>query len=218
MEKPTGSFLEDTIAVSDTIWISVQNWHGRIFLRALLRSRVGKMHREPEVPEAEVPVEECFDCLARISLEKRSQLLSVKSGILQSDCSASRKMDAGLGKKCSHAHRQVDEQPNKSSKKEWWQKCSGSAEMYSTIRLRISGYGAKVFAEELKHTETNPMCKIHQSRRTSCWQSRPKSFARIYLPRWSSSAWPQCSKIWGSVSGRDGMTRARCPRSSVEAG
>ena len=29
--------------------------------------------------------------------------------------------------------------------------------------------------------------------------------------------WP-CSKIWGSVSGRDGMVRARCPRSSVEAG
>ena len=38
------------------------------------------------------------------------------------------------------------------------------------------------------------------------------------LPRWSSSAWPQCSKIWGSDSGRDGMARAMGPWSSVEAG
>ena len=39
---------------------------------------------------------------------------------------------------------------------------SGHAEKYTTIGLRISGYGAaEVFidvAEELKHTETNPMC------------------------------------------------------------
>ena len=29
-----------------------------------------------------------------------------------------------FGEKCSYAHRQVDEQPSKRSKKEWWQKCS----------------------------------------------------------------------------------------------
>ena len=38
-------------------------------------------------------------------------------------------------------------------------------ENYTTIRLRISRYGAAEvfidFAEELKHTETNPMCSIH---------------------------------------------------------
>ena len=27
-----------------------------------------------------------------------------------------------------------------------------------------------------------------------------------------SSAWPRCSKIWGLVSGRDGMAKAMCPR------
>ena len=36
---------------------------------------------------------------------------------------------------------------------------------YTTIGLRIPGYGAaEVFidlAEELKHTEANPMCSIH---------------------------------------------------------
>ena len=59
--------------------------------------------------------------------------------------------------KCSHAHRQVDEQPSKKCKKEWWQNCSGSFEEYMTVGLQISGYGAaEVFidsADELKHTD-----------------------------------------------------------------
>ena len=63
-----------------------------------------------------------------------------------------------FGEKCSYAHRQVD-------KKDWRQKCSGYVENYTTIRLRMSRYGAAEvfidFAEELKHTETNPMCSIH---------------------------------------------------------
>ena len=40
------------------------------------------------------------------------------------------------------------------------------------LGLRMSRYGAAEvfidFAEELKHTEANPMCSIHQSRSTSC--------------------------------------------------
>ena len=61
---------------------------------------------------------------------------------------------------------------------------------YTTIGLRISGYGAAEvfidFAEELRHTENNSMCQIHQSRRTSCWHSRPKInrlewFAQVIL-------------------------------------
>ena len=51
--------------------------------------------------------------------------------------------------------------------KEWWQKCSGYVENYTTLGLRIPGYGAAEvfidFAEELKHTEANPMCKIHKA-------------------------------------------------------
>ena len=43
---------------------------------------------------------------------------------------------------------------------------------YTTIGLRISGYGAAEIVinltEELRHTETNPMCSIHKSRVTSC--------------------------------------------------
>ena len=56
-----GSVLKEAIAVSVTMSISVQKQHSRILLRALLRGRMRDMHREPEVPEAWVPVEECFD-------------------------------------------------------------------------------------------------------------------------------------------------------------
>ena len=38
--KPTGSVLKETIAVSGTISISVQNRHSRILLKDLLRGRV----------------------------------------------------------------------------------------------------------------------------------------------------------------------------------
>ena len=36
------------------------------------------MHRQPEVPEARVPVEECLDGLARITLEELAPIHSVK--------------------------------------------------------------------------------------------------------------------------------------------
>ena len=56
----------DTLAVSDTIRISVQKQHSRIRLRILSCSRMSENHREPEVPEEEVPVAECLDDLTRI--------------------------------------------------------------------------------------------------------------------------------------------------------
>ena len=72
--------------------------------------------------------------------------------------------------KCSYAHRQVDEQPSKKSKKNGDK--SAVAMLKITIGLRISGYGAaEVFidlVEEIRHTETNLMRSIHKSRRTSC--------------------------------------------------
>ena len=89
--------------------ISVQKRHSRILLRDLLRDRMREMHREPEVREAKVRVEECFDCLARITSKELAPNHSVKSGILQNACSTSPR----FGEKCSYAHRQVDEQPCK---------------------------------------------------------------------------------------------------------
>ena len=59
---------------------------------------MSEMRREPEVPEARVPVEECFDCPARITSKELAPIHSVKNGILQDACSTSRRMDADLGK------------------------------------------------------------------------------------------------------------------------
>ena len=56
------------------------------------------MHREPEVPEARVPVVERFDGLASITSKELAPIHSVKNRILQNACSTSPRMDADLGK------------------------------------------------------------------------------------------------------------------------
>ena len=96
--KLTGSVRKETVAVSDTIRMSVQNRHSRIPLRDLLRGRMRKMHREPGVLKAEAQVEECLDCRARITSKELAPILSVKNGIPQNACSTSPRMDADLGK------------------------------------------------------------------------------------------------------------------------
>ena len=54
--------------------------------------------REPDVPEEEVPVEECFDGHARITSKELAPLHSVKNGILQSACSTRPRVVADLEK------------------------------------------------------------------------------------------------------------------------
>ena len=123
--KPTGSVWKETIAVSATIWISVEKLHNQIRLRSLSCSRVSEMRRRPEVPEVKVPVVECLDGLARITSEELAITHSVKSGTLQNACSTRPKSGCRFVEKCSHAHRQVEEQPSKRFKKNGGQKCSG---------------------------------------------------------------------------------------------
>ena len=84
--------------VSVTISISVQNRHTRILLRALLRGRMREMRREPEVPEARVPVVECLDGPARITSKELAPIHSVNSGVLQNACSTSPRVVADLVK------------------------------------------------------------------------------------------------------------------------
>ena len=76
---------------------------------------MSEKHREPEVPEVEVPVVERLDGLARITLEELAITHFVKNGTLQNACSTRPRVVVGLGKKCAFAHRQVDEQPTKRS-------------------------------------------------------------------------------------------------------
>ena len=73
-------------------------------------------HREPEVPEEEVPVVECFDGLARITSEELAITHFVKSGTLQNACSSKSENGYRFGEKCSCAHRQEDEHSSKRSK------------------------------------------------------------------------------------------------------
>ena len=55
-------------------------------------------HREPEVPEEEVPVVECLDGFAKITSKKLATTRSVKSGTLQNTCSTRPRVFAGLEK------------------------------------------------------------------------------------------------------------------------
>ena len=63
----TGNVLEETIAVSATISISMEKLHHQIRLLILSCSRMREMRREPDVSGEEAPVVECFECLARIT-------------------------------------------------------------------------------------------------------------------------------------------------------
>ena len=56
------------------------------------------MHREPDVPEAVVPVEECLDGHARITSKELATKHSVKNSILQNACSTSPRVIADLVK------------------------------------------------------------------------------------------------------------------------
>ena len=68
-------------------------------------------HRDPEVSE-ESSVVECLDGLERITFEELAITHSVKNGT--PDCLLYKtKSGCRVGEKCSHAHRQVHEQPQK---------------------------------------------------------------------------------------------------------
>ena len=57
-----------------------------------------EMHREPEVPEARVPVVECLDGPARITSKELAPLHAVTSGLLQNACFTRPRVGADLGK------------------------------------------------------------------------------------------------------------------------
>ena len=68
-------------------------------------------------PRGRVPVVERLDGLARITSKELAITHFVKSGTLQNACSTRPRVVVRFGEKCSFAHRQVDEQPTKRSKK-----------------------------------------------------------------------------------------------------
>ena len=64
---------------------------------------MSEKHREPEVPEEEVPVVECLDGHARITSKELAPIHSVKNGTLQNACSTRPKVAVGLGRS-AHTH------------------------------------------------------------------------------------------------------------------
>ena len=102
--RPTGSVLEETIAVSVTISLRAEKLHHQIRLQVLFScSRMSENHREPEVPEEGVPVGECLDGLARITSKELAITHFVKSGTLQNACSTRPRVVVGLGNS-AHTH------------------------------------------------------------------------------------------------------------------
>ena len=179
------------------------------------------MHREQEVLEAEAQVGRmarlpCKDYLKGTCTTPFCEKWHPPECLFQESEKGCR-----FREKCSYAHRQTAQQE---VEKEWWQKSSVFFKNTQQLGCLFHDVEEPPKPSSILRKssnilyETNPICSIHESRCTSRWHSRPKSFARDDLPRWSSSAQPQCPKMWGSVSRRDGMARAMCPWSSVEAG
>ena len=83
--------------------VSVEKLHHQIRFRILSCSRVSENHREPEVPEADVPAVERFDGLARITSKELAITHVVKDGTLQNACSKRPRVVASLGKS-AHMH------------------------------------------------------------------------------------------------------------------
>ena len=75
------------------------------------------MHREPEVPEEEVPAVECFDCHPRITSKEVAPIHSVKSGTLQNACSTRPRVVADLGKSALMRIARLMNGPAKAQKK-----------------------------------------------------------------------------------------------------
>ena len=141
-----------------------------------------------ENPKSQRQESQCYG-LARITSKELAPIHSVKNGILQNAFSASQRVGVDIGKSAltridrlmnslANGHKRMmrEVQWLMLKKNEQHQRTGRPVFgrlliKYTTIGLRVPGHGAAEvfidFSEELKHTDTNPMCKIHQSRCTS---------------------------------------------------
>ena len=117
--KVTDSVRKETIPVSDTISISVQNRRSRILLRVLSCSRMKKNSWRTRSPRGKSPSGRmsrwpCKDDLKGTCTTPFCEKWHLPEGMFYKSENGGR-----FGEKCSYAHRQVDEQPSKRSNKEW---------------------------------------------------------------------------------------------------
>ena len=168
--------------------------------------------REPEVPEGKAPAVECLDGLARITLEELAITHFVKSGTLQNACSTRPRVLVGLWKSALvHTARLL----NSLAKGRKRMVTKSAVAMHFKIRSRRSlhqfcGRAQTYWSQSDVFNSLKP-CYVMVASETRI--HRLEWFAQVIL-----ITVPQCSKIWGLVSRRDGMARAMCPWSSVEVG
>ena len=115
--SPTGSVLEETIAVSATISISVEKLHHQnpspnSFMQQNERKTSRTRSPRRRSPSGRMSRWPCKDYLKGTCTNS-----FCKGGTLQNACSTRTKSGCKFGEKCSYAHRQVDEQPSKRFRK-----------------------------------------------------------------------------------------------------
>ena len=97
--KLTGCVRKETMAVfRHDMNERAKSTTAESFSEIFFAAECEKMHREPEVLDAEAQVGEWLDCLARITSKELAPIHSVKNGILRKTCSTSPRMDVDLGK------------------------------------------------------------------------------------------------------------------------
>ena len=201
--KPTGSVWKETIAVSATIWISVEKLHHQIRLRILSCSRVSENHREPEVPEAEVPVVERLDGLARI-IEELAITHFVKNGTLQNGtlqnaCSARPRVVVDLGRSAhSHTVRLMNSRQKglkrMMTKVQWpcWRRVIGKKENLSPMNVTIDrrNLGRRVIRNWDKiHLNVNHLMHGNWVVYFRTWRRRSLFFGSAQTCRSQSHVW-----------------------------
>ena len=115
--KLTGSVHKETIAVSDTIRISVQNRHSRTLLQDPLTQQSVKNASRTRSPRGRSPNGRmsrwpCKDYLKETCTNSFCEKWHPPGCLFHKSEKGCR-----FGEKCSYAHRQVDEQPSKRYKK-----------------------------------------------------------------------------------------------------
>ena len=94
----------------------MSRWPCKDYLRGTC-GRMREMDRDSEVLEAEAQVGEWLDCCARIASKELAPLHYLKNWHPPECLFYKSENGCRFGEKCSYAHRQVDEQPSKRSKK-----------------------------------------------------------------------------------------------------
>ena len=193
--SPTGSVLEETIAVSVTKSISVEKLHHQIRLRILSCSRMSENRREPEVPEERAPAVECRDGIARITSEELARTHFVKDGTLQNTCSTRPRVVVGLGRSVVRLINSRQKGPTKMMTKVqllYWRRVIGKKENLSPMNVTIDrGKLTRGVKKSWDKSLLNVDHLMHDNWVVyfKTWRSRSLSYGRAQTCRNQSNVW-----------------------------